>query len=336
MPLIETTESFPERPVLIILAGTPFSFKTSTAMTASKPLLIDSERGGERAHGRVPTFLINTYAELESEIQGGLLERFDTVITDTVKSFLDDHIWEHALTLAYTKNKQKLFGETGDIFKKFVSKVKAQKKDLVFVSHEKSKDEDDARIYDLDITGGSKQLLLRMADQVGFAYKQQLKTPTGVITQTVITFNPKKEWPFCKNVAGLADIVIPDRYSNEWAGFMDREIIQPTKQAISSMSEDQRKALEIVAQYQDTIDSIAGGDVELKAISEEVKKIEPEGLKKQIKAYLSQHIKSIGWKWNANDKVFEPVFTEPSATEAENAPTDSESNTNGLFADSAK
>ena len=324
MPLIQANESFPERPVLIIIAGTPFSYKTSLAITAEKPILIDGELGAERAHGRVPTFRINGWGEVETEIQNGMLDNFRTAIVDTGKSVIDDHMWEYALSINYTKNKQKTFGDVADIFKKFVGKLRNNKMDIIVVSHEKSKDEDDARIYDLDITGSSKQMLLRMADQVGFAYKQQLKTATGIITQTVITFNPKKEWPFCKNVAGLADIILPDCNLPIWNGFMDREIIQPTKNAIASMSEEQVQALSFIADWHNKIDAVKADAKELGDTMNEIIAIEAEHLKKQVRAYFQAHLKKINWKYNGTSKSFEPVepaeLTPPAEPEPESNP----------------
>jgi len=322
MPLIQTTDKFPERPVLIIIAGTPFSYKTSLAITAENPLLIDGELGAERAFGRVPTFRINGWGEIEAEIQNGLLTPFKTAVIDTGKSVIDDHMWEYALSINYTKNKQKTFGDVADIFKKFVAKVQNNKMDIIVVSHEKSKDEDDARIYDLDITGSSKQLLLRKADQVGFAYKQQLKTPTGIITQTVITFNPKKEWPFCKNVAGLPDIILPDCHSPEWKGFADREIIQPTKRAIASMSEEQRQAMELVSSLQEKVDNSELSDEGLKAVYNEIL-AQPEHIKKQLVVYFNQHLKKVEWKANKKTRCFEPVNPPAPVTESQ-APVQAE------------
>ena len=55
MPIIKKNEVAPERPVVIVIYGTPGSGKTSLATTADAPLLIDCARGFEGAVQRVDT-----------------------------------------------------------------------------------------------------------------------------------------------------------------------------------------------------------------------------------------------------------------------------------------
>jgi len=277
-------------------------------------------------------------------LQQGLLTPFKTAILDTGGSIIDDYLWDYGLDIKYTKNLMQNWGTVKDLFKKFVSKIRLTGLDLVVISHEKSKDKNDETIYDLDISGGGKQLLLRQADQIGFISKRDYKEGGKVITKTILTFWPTSTLPFCKNVAGLEDIVLPDCKSPEWEGFLDREVIQKTKDAIASMSEDQVTALNMIAEWRLTIDALDGDDdtILAKEITEtyaEVAKLTPEHLKKQISAYFLVHLKKIGWKWDktANENKGAFVNTKPVVAETKpveqlkadgpvNTPTESESN----------
>ena len=308
MPLFNEDESFPERPVTIILVGTPFSYKTSLAITANNPLNFDLERGSERAHGRVKTYRINdSWKEVEDDLQAGLLTNFKSAIIDTAGSLVDDYLWEYGRVIKYTKNDMQNWGTVKDLFKKFISKIRGTGLDLVVISHEKSKDKNDETVYDLDISGGGKQLLLRSADQIGFIYKKDFKEGGQVVTKTILTFWPTANLPFCKNVAAISDIVLPDCKSPEWNGFLDRMVIIPTRKAIAEMSEDQAKALELIQTWHETIDAVQLDDANLKALSTDISQITEEHLKKQVRAYLSAHLKKVEWKWDAPNKVFVPV-----------------------------
>lgn len=326
MPLVMPDEQFPARPVIVMIVGTPFSFKTSLAMTSKDPIVIDGDRGGDRAVGRVPIFVLSQgWAEVEEEEKNGLFNGRSTCILDTPKAIIDDYMWDRSQQLQYTANTQKIYGYVGTMFKTFVAKRRMEGMDIVVVSHEKSKDQNDTQVYEPDITGQSKQLLLRMCDQVGFMWKQEVKGADGkMIVRTVLTFNPKPQWPFCKNVAALPDLILPHYSSVEWKNFMDREIIEPTKKAISSMTDEQRAALQIIEEWQTAIDAIVpdGRDVatELTKLMAYISdKVAEEHLKKQIKAYFSGHLLKIGWKYDGKSKKF--IVNQDNA-KAEDKPAD--------------
>ena len=45
MPIIKKNDVVPERPVVMVLYGTPGTGKTSVASTAENPILVDCDRG---------------------------------------------------------------------------------------------------------------------------------------------------------------------------------------------------------------------------------------------------------------------------------------------------
>lgn len=348
MPLFKQDESFPERSVLIIIVGTPFSYKTSLAITSNTPILFDFERGSERAHGRAETFRVDgSWKEVEDELAQGLLTNYKTAIIDTGGAVIDDFMWDYGLVLKYTKNLMQNWGTVKDMFKKFVSKVRISGLDLVVISHEKSKEKNDETVYDLDISGGGKQLLLRQADQIGFISKKDFKEGANVVTKTILTFWPTANLPFCKNVAALPDIILPDCKSAEWEGFLDREVIQKTRKAIASMSQEQVNALNLIADWRFSIDALEPADGsadtfpdELLETYTELLKIEPEHIKKQIAAYFQAHLAKVGYKWSNAAKAFilkeekpatDPIVAENTTTDPEKiaeaeTPVNSESN----------
>src|SRR6184192_4206268 len=148
MPLYKKDESFPERAVMVILVGTPFSYKTSLAITAKNPINFDLEKGSERAHGRAETYRINeSWKEVEDDLAAGLLTPFSSAVVDTGGALVDDYLWDYGRVIKYTKNDMQNWGTVKDLFKKFISKLRSTGLDVVVISHEKSKDKNDETVY---------------------------------------------------------------------------------------------------------------------------------------------------------------------------------------------
>lgn len=336
MPLVKKNEQFPERPIVVLLVGTPFSRKTSLANTTKNPILIDADRGSDRSHGRPDTFVIKEgWGELEQEDTNGLFNGYNTAILDTAKAILDDFLTEFVISKNYKlrTNKMQMYGAIGDEFKLFVNKRRSQNMDIVVISHDKTKDDDGIATINPDITGGSKNLILRIADQVGFVSNKSMKNEKGEIVNVVtVNFNPSETAPFCKNVANLPELILPDKADPKWKLFMDREIMQPTKDAISKMTDEQKIALEFIESWQVAIDAIVveGGnaDITSKELMETyngkagITTISEDHLKKQVAAYFKAHLKKIGFKWVDADKAFKPVVSEDTPPPVDNKTTE--------------
>lgn len=68
MPIVKKNDVLPERPVIIVLYGVPGSGKTSVATTADNPLLIDCDRGADRAVQRCDTIMAKCWKDIDSMI----------------------------------------------------------------------------------------------------------------------------------------------------------------------------------------------------------------------------------------------------------------------------
>ena len=236
MPIIKKNDVAPERPVIIVLYGTPGSGKTSVATTAENPLLIDTDRGFDRATQRVDTLTANTWADIETAKAD--MASYKTVVVDTAKACLDDYLADHVINLNYKlkTNTIKRFGEMADQFKAFVNDLRKNGSDIVFVCHDKETAEGDVIRHAPDCTGQSKDLLLRIADQVGYL--------SVINKQRCISFEPTDRI-VGKNVAQLPLMVVPDAATPEFHSFM-ASVIRSVKESIHSKSEAQRAANELL------------------------------------------------------------------------------------------
>ncbi len=245
MPIIKKNDVTPERPVIIVLYGTPGTGKTSLATTAERPLLIDTDRGYDRAVRRCDTLIANRWEDITAEYE--TMKGYKTIICDTAKACLDDYLMNYAIQQNYKlkTNSLKRFGQMAEDFKSFVNILRSNESDIVFICHDKETSEGDVIKHSPDCTGQSKDLLLRIADQVGYISK--------VNGKRTITFEPTDTY-IGKNVAQLPMIEIPDVTKNEFSSCM-AEIISKVRSSIQNKSEEQRKANERLSELRDQLKS---------------------------------------------------------------------------------
>ena len=236
MPIIKKNDVMPERPVIIVLYGTPGAGKTSVASTAKNPILVDTDRGYDRAVQRVDTLTATCWADIANEMN--TMKGYNTIIVDTAKAMLDDYLAAYAVQqdpkLGY--NTLKRFGRMADDFKLFVNTIRSYGSDLIFICHDKETQDADNVKHSPDCTGQSKDLLIRIADQVGYVCKEN--------ERRVIRFEPRDNF-LGKNVAKMDTKEIPDCTSDDFTNFMEN-IISDVKKAIQNNSEAQKEANELL------------------------------------------------------------------------------------------
>lgn len=292
MAIIKKNDVTPERPVIIVLYGTPGSGKTSVATTADNPLLIDTDRGFDRAVQRVDTLEAHKWQDIDAEREA--MKGYKTIIVDTAKACLDDYLSVYAVEQNYKlkTNSLKRFGQMADDFKSFVNFLRSNGSDIIFICHDKETQEGDVIKHSPDCTGQSKDLLLRIADQVGYISK--------VNGQRTITFEPMDNF-VGKNVAGLGAQAIPDATDAKFTSFM-AGIITDVKTAIQSKSEAQRKANELLAELREATDA-AAREEDAEAICKAAGQL-PRLLQKPFFNELKAKLSKKGFTYDNDSKKF--------------------------------
>src|SRR5690349_15315064 len=137
MPLLKASEQLPERPVIITIFGDPGIGKTSLINTANNPLLIDADRGGDRAILRKDILQVNSWKDILDEEKNCLFKDYSTIGIDTPKALLDDFLMLYVqdLDFKFKKNKLQAYGAIGEEFKLFVSKRRAENADILIICH---------------------------------------------------------------------------------------------------------------------------------------------------------------------------------------------------------
>lgn len=250
MPILKKEAVAAERPVIIVLYGTAGTGKTSLACTSENPLLIDTDRGFDRAASRVDTLVASSWADIDNEKD--TIKGYKTIVVDTAKAMLDDYLSDFVVSQNYKlkTNGLKRFGEMADQFKMFVNFLRQNKSDIIFVCHDKETQEGDVIKHSPDCTGQSKDLLVRIADQVGYL--------TMVNNKRTIVFNPT-DTTVGKNTANLEPITLPNCYDKAFGSAM-ADIIAKTKKAIVSKGEAQKAAQEALGSARERLASVESVD----------------------------------------------------------------------------
>ena len=261
MPIIKKNEAMPQRPVVILLYGVPGCGKSSLASTSNNPLLIDCDRGADRAVVRPDVLTCSSWEDITNEL--GTMKGYSTIIIDTAKACLDDFMiaWAIRTDDAAKKNALKAYGLIGKEFSQFVANIRAMGKDLVIIAHAKEDKDGDDRIFFPDVTGQSRDLVQRIADQIGFL-------SYGGDNSRVLHFR-KDRRIVAKDTACLGDIIIPESTDPSYASAMTN-IIAEVKKRIQERTNAQNAALDAIKVAEDAIAQVIDGptaDAALAAIN---------------------------------------------------------------------
>ncbi len=282
MPIIKATDHFPTRSVVMLVYGVPGVGKTSLSNTADNPVLIDCDRGADRAALRKDTLVCSKWEDITAEKE--TFRQYKTVIIDTAKACLDDFLCDYAVRVddASKKNKLKMFGYVGDEFKKFVAYLRGINVDLIILAHAAEDKDGDDRIFYPSVTGQSKDLVQRISDQIGFL-------SYGADNSRVLHFR-KDRRIVAKDTAQLGDIIIPDVGDPTYNDAMAR-IIAATKKRIQERANAQNAALDAIKGAEESVAGVIDGptaDAALKAINA-CPAADVPALKKKLATVLKTH-----------------------------------------------
>ncbi|MFT3679815.1 MAG: ATP-binding protein [Ferruginibacter sp.] len=246
MPILKASEPLPERPVVIAIYGEPGSCKTTLGNTAEDVLVLDFDRGVSRSFYRRDSVIVNSWDDVIKEENDGSFKNYKTIVIDTAKAALDDFLMSYVVKKDFKLKNNKLgaYGAIGDEFKLFLNNRRNEGMDVIIIAHAK-KDEDSKKSIP-DVTGQSYQLILRVADQVGYV--------SFVNNDRTIQWTPT-DITVGKNTANLPMMRVPDKADSNLKTFMAGVIAQ-VKKSIVEMSELQREAMVKSDEYQKQIEAV--------------------------------------------------------------------------------
>lgn len=226
--------------------------KTSLAFTASRPLLLDFDKGAHRAVDRKDTVQVSDWRDVAG-ITAADVAAYDTIIIDTVGKALDvlaqDIIRGNSRLSHGGALSQQGWGQLGVRFSAFLKLLRSFGKDVILIAHMDEQKDGDSIKERLKISGGSKDLVLTDSDVIARI--------SIISKQRYLVFSPT-ETAFGKDPAGLGEVAVPSAGTTEYAGCLS-DIIQQIKERLNALSEEQvahKQEVEWFAEHLPKIDSV--------------------------------------------------------------------------------
>ena len=200
--------------------------KTTLALSAPKPLLLDTDNGIHRVQSeyRSDVVQVKSYQDILDVLEEDLSD-YETIVIDTLgelvnfmlKYFADKD--KSLITRGGTLN-IKVWGLVKTEFENLKLKLQLLNKHLIFVSHAKEERDGENKIYRMNVAGSTPDILNGVLDFLGFC---------EVVGKTrSISFTPSARF-YAKNSIELNDYLeIPQLKTGDKNDFLTKEVIEPT------------------------------------------------------------------------------------------------------------
>lgn len=197
------------QPISCLIYGQPGAGKTTLAISADKPVLIDLDRGLRRVDPRFrcPSLQVENYQQVIDLINSGELEPFNTIVIDTLGKLIDrmgDYVAANNPKFKQGDGtlSMKAWGAVKVQFQSLIKSIFNMNKSVIFVAHEKEDKDGETRFVRPDVSGSSGKDIVKELDLMGYVEMRG--------DRRTISFTPTEKY-YAKNSLGLPSVImIPD------------------------------------------------------------------------------------------------------------------------------
>ncbi|MCL1994942.1 MAG: ATP-binding protein [Defluviitaleaceae bacterium] len=293
----------------MLISGSPGTGKTTLALSAPNPLLIDFDKGISRvkAQHRVPTIQATNYEEVLKDLESPEMAEFKTIVIDTggsLVTFLQD--W--AMRINPTTNRKKDggislqgFGAVKSEFIRFTSQLQyTSNKHVIYVFHTVEEKDRDIVKQRLLCEGAARNIVWQPCDIGCFLQV--------IGTNRIAGFTPTEEY-FAKGSYGVAGerkiTTLTESTPNDYITRLFEQMQLSLKAESAIFGEREKEYNEAIETGKELVESI--NDIEsANAFADNLKKIDHAlTSEKEIGRMAKKRIKELGYSWNRSLRVWE-------------------------------
>lgn len=258
--------------IKMLVYGEPGLGKTTWGLTTKKPLLLDFDAGLRRVkpqhRNHVDYLDVTSYEDVAKLLSEDLTE-YDTLVVDTVGKlleFMTDFIIRENPKMS---NNGSLtlqgYGVLKAKFQEFNRAIGMQKKNLVFIAHDREEKSGEEKKIRPDITGSSLNMLMREMDLVGYVQAFQNKRTLSFGMNDVFYTKNTCQLPPQVEIDNMDTVSIADmHYSVEKLFQMYRD-----RQAeLESIRPQYDEAMANITKLVDSVTDLIGAEVIGKALAQ--------------------------------------------------------------------
>lgn len=241
--------------VKCLIYGQAGTGKTTMALSAPKPLLLDFDGGASRlnvAH-RADTVQIQSWSDCEDVMKENL-SAYDTIVVDTIGKMLDFIITDVCKGRVPQINN---WGTINNVFTSFCRQLHSLNKNIIFIAHRDNRKEGDKNVFIPAIREKSYNAIVTELDLMGYI---ESRNDQREITFDFSDRNDGKNT--CNLPRFIAIPTIVDNKGNATAknDFIERVIINPFVNRLKSRNEEVAAYTQAVEEIKEQIEDINDAD----------------------------------------------------------------------------